>query len=824
MKGKQGPRKRLALIFLWLCAVQAGTAQPYPQVDSATISDEWFNQGNSHLINREWSPAIQAFRNALQYAGDEVQQASIHQNLGSLHFLLADYQKATIHFEYALQLLNRVASGQSRIADICLNLGFTWLEIGAPDKAERWFKMAGMRNIQDRGQWSLRLALGTGNVLFSKGSYHEAKSIYTHALAGCDLTMPVTEEEIWLRKNLAWSFQTLGQLDSARQTLDQALDRIRLTGKKKNYTILEIQLQKSLLMTSSNEFREALQLLDDAMSQIDREANLLIDTGNASRQLKTMDVLKYRVLYEKIQAQWRLLNLKIADPIAIHRLYEDVRNTLALGEELASNRRLKDLIFMQPVIQRSLAGIALELILKMDGDIVRQTDDVVSITEGLVWFEEQCYNGNDVAIGILPDSLRASFIGLKQQLFRLHKQRFLEEPQILMPLPQLAGEGVALLKNLFSYDNLWLREHEDNHTDFSTIHLRLHQDEAVIEYLVFDTTLFTILFTADTAILLKQHTGHDFISNVKGFIKALKVLDPLAFIHYSTSLYHLLIAPVEGQIENKFFLRIIPDRQLLALPFDALMIRNREQPGFSGDYLINRHETTCYTSIYAWINGLMNLSDTVGSRTYTYDFGACAPEFSGLEAASIPHATREVENIARLFRSESKKIRTLSGKGISIDTLLALGEQSRIFHMATHGYRDPGHPEFSGWMLPGDPSPSPHTTNPETRLEIGALQSFQMESDLVVLSSCAIGAEQGNTWYRMTGFPTNFFRAGVNHVLFSLWDVSDKHTDDFMSSFYRNYLDGKSYGTALRAAKLQMLSNPETAFPTIWAVFVLWSD
>jgi len=76
----------------------------------------------------------------------------------------------------------------------------------------------------------------------------------------------------------------------------------------------------------------------------------------------------------------------------------------------------------------------------------------------------------------------------------------------------------------------------------------------------------------------------------------------------------------------------------------------------------------------------------------------------------------------------------------------------------------------------------------------------------------------------MTGFPRNFLKAGVNHILFSHWNVSDKHTRQFMLTFYRHILTGKSYSAALREAKLKMLELPETAIPTIWAPFVLWSN
>ena len=55
----------------------------------------------------------------------------------------------------------------------------------------------------------------------------------------------------------------------------------------------------------------------------------------------------------------------------------------------------------------------------------------------------------------------------------------------------------------------------------------------------------------------------------------------------------------------------------------------------------------------------------------------------------------------------------------------------------------------------------------------------------------------------------------------SLWKVYDKHTKELMIELYRNILSGKGYSEALRGAKLEMISDPATAFPNKWGGFVL---
>ncbi|MFH1936165.1 MAG: CHAT domain-containing tetratricopeptide repeat protein [Bacteroidota bacterium] len=824
------------MFFLWLSVPNKGAGQSPLHTDSAFISAGWFDQGNVHLIRREWKQAHQAYREAVRYASDDFQQAAIHQNLGALYFLLTDYQKAAIHFEYAFHLLEGKISDQEQLTEICFNLGNTFVERGDPDRAWRWFDLAETYCPSESYLWQVRIALGTGNVLFSQGAYREAIVRYNRALALCSQASPVPEEEVWLRKNLAWSFEACEQVDSALWMLDQAIERTGISGIEECSIMPEILLQKGLLLNSSGKLREALKVFEEAWDLANRMQSLPVGSDIVTQPLNTNDVLMYRILYEKVKAKWRLSGTMQPDPMFTVEIYSDVLLGLNLGEALAGNSLLRELIAMEPGIQRSLTGMALEISSLTEGANTQTIQKMVNLTERLTFFEDVCQSGDDLSSWNLPEPLRTCFQRLRKQLFSLHKLRLIEDLGTLHPEPGLVKKRMATLYKLDSLDRLRPEETKDCFSsdpdvpgfsdipDLSRIHACLRQDEALIKFLLCDSTLFTILFSTDTSISVKRNVGNEFIQQVNNYLKSLKMLDHQAFIHFSTGLYHHLIEPVEEFLVNRSSLLMIPDRQLPAFPFDALIRSVGEPPALSANYLINHFETTCYTSLSSWYKRRIHLPDPTEDHMYEYDFVAGTPEFYGGGFTALPHATREVQKITTLFQSKNRKVMTLAGKDFTAESLLTLAGQSRIVHLATHGYRNPDHPECSGWMLPGDPAPSPHMRKPVSGLEIGALQAFHLESDLLVLSSCSVGPESRRSWYRMTGFPYNFFRAGINHLLFSLWDVSDKYTHQLMYAFYRNYLNGSSYPESLRAAKLEMLSAPETAFPTIWAVFVLWSD
>jgi len=819
------------IVFFFLYQAN-GIGQSVSGYDSLSLPAYWFNRGTISLLKREWEPALLAYRNALQYSSGEIQQARIHQNLGSLNFLMADYEKAAIHYEYAFHLLEATTTGSEQLTEICFNLIFTFVERGDLKRAMQWLDLADKYKPAEPGSWFLRLALGAGNILFSQGEFRKAVEIFRKAIDYCSSVRAVTEEEVSLRKNLARSYQALGQLDSAKLVLDLAIFRIRSSNTRDSSSISEILLQKGRVLGFSGEHDNAQRTFEEALYLLNSKNSLSEDPTSITDRLDQKDVLKYKILYEWLIIEWKLIGLRNKQSTEIRWLYETARQVLLLGERLLANNVLRESMVMEPGIQRSLTGIALDMILSMDEDCKWLLPEAIPLTERLTAFEILCNNSDGYKKPLDNDTLEVNRNSLKNQLFRFHKQQYDEDSEILIPERKMVTERAGILSRLYEYDSKRLKSSPDlvildpipissDSGYVSALHTLIQGDEALIRYLIADSFLFTVLFTNDTLVLHKEKIAKEIVTNTGNYITALKTLNLPACNQYGKELYRQLILPIERELSGKFRLQIIPGKLLLSIPFDALILNAPETEGTSDCFLINHYEIACYASISAWIEGHTDITDSTCLKTFRYEFGGCAPDFSGEDIVSIPHTIHEVEQIARLFRLRNKSVRTMTGKMLFIDSLFALGGQSRVFHLATHADRNFRQPEFSGWMLPRDPSPSPNLGPSENKLEIGALQTIHLGSELLVLSSCSIGTDSPKYWYRMTGFPDNFFQAGVSHVLFSLWDVSDKHTDEFMNSFYWNYLDGRSYSAAIRSAKLQMLSIPETSSPTVWAVFVM---
>ena len=105
-------------------------------------------------------------------------------------------------------------------------------------------------------------------------------------------------------------------------------------------------------------------------------------------------------------------------------------------------------------------------------------------------------------------------------------------------------------------------------------------------------------------------------------------------------------------------------------------------------------------------------------------------------------------------------------------------------------------------------------------LELGEIVQLNLNSDMVVLSSCRSGLGRIDEAEGIIGLQKAFFEAGSKSVLVTLWDVSDKYTTYLMQDFYELLSEGNSKPDALRKAKLSFIEK-HSPNPYYWSAFVL---
>jgi tetratricopeptide (TPR) repeat protein len=249
-------------------------------------------------------------------------------------------------------------------------------------------------------------------------------------------------------------------------------------------------------------------------------------------------------------------------------------------------------------------------------------------------------------------------------------------------------------------------------------------------------------------------------------------------------MYDSLVAPFEPLLKGRHLI-VVPHGSLHYLPFHALFDGN--------EYLIDR-----FTVSYA---------PSAGIYALCCERRATSAERSlilGIPDANTPWILPEVQQVASVVPAPH----LLIGADANLESLRRLGKSSRMIHIATHGSFRSDNPMFSAVRL-GDSS-----------LSLYDLYSLQLPVELLTLSGCATGLNVVAAGDELIGLTRGLLYAGARSLLLTLWDVHDRTTADFMSSFYTHLernMDNKAL--ALRQAMLEL--RQQHAHPYFWAPFVV---
>jgi|HubBroStandDraft_6_1064221.scaffolds.fasta_scaffold48964_2 tetratricopeptide (TPR) repeat protein len=248
-------------------------------------------------------------------------------------------------------------------------------------------------------------------------------------------------------------------------------------------------------------------------------------------------------------------------------------------------------------------------------------------------------------------------------------------------------------------------------------------------------------------------------------------------------LYDSLIGPIRSRLRAKHLL-VVPHGMLHSLPFQAL---------FDGQqYLIDSFSVS-----YAPSATVYSLCHARPVNPFT---GALV---LGIPDAAAPFVLDEVKSVAETIPASELFL----GEMATSNVLRAKGAHSRLIHIATHGYFRQDNPMFSGIRLGNG------------ILSLYDLYQLKLSAELITLSGCATGLSVVTDGDELLGLLRGLIYAGAQSALLTLWDVQDRSTAEFMTSFYRYLPHAENKAVALRQATLDLRSvHPH---PYYWAPFVL---
>ena len=336
----------------------------------------------------------------------------------------------------------------------------------------------------------------------------------------------------------------------------------------------------------------------------------------------------------------------------------------------------------------------------------------------------------------------------------------------------------------------------------------LGPDDALLEYLVGDSTTIVFVVSADSVASLDLNVPRTTIAGLVDFARG-TLGSPRegparqAWRAPMRRLFRYLIAPVDasGLLAGKRRLLIVPHAELHYLPFAALV-----QPGAPEHLLIERYVIEYVPSASVWVR--------LRSRPILPARGgvlALAPR-----AAQLPGSVDEVAAIGRIHRARA---RVLVGAVATERAFRALAPDQDIIHLATYGVLNKHNPLFSYIELgAGD--------GEDGRLEVHEVFGLTLKARLLVLSACQTGlgagaladVPPGDDW---VGLSQAFLFSGASNVLATLWPVQDRATARLMERFYTELAEGKPEAEALAEAQRAALTARGTEHPFFWAGFAL---
>jgi CHAT domain-containing protein len=185
---------------------------------------------------------------------------------------------------------------------------------------------------------------------------------------------------------------------------------------------------------------------------------------------------------------------------------------------------------------------------------------------------------------------------------------------------------------------------------------------------------------------------------------------------------------------------------------------------------------------------------------------------------NLPGALKELSELEKL--SESARIyKQADATEAKLQELNQQGvlTQYRYLVFSAHGYLSPQVPALSSIVL-GQVNNPPGIDGYVTAAE---WPSYDLKSDLMVLSACETGLGEVVGGEGVMGLPYAFYVAGNKNTILTLWKISDDITTEFIISFFTKLKAGVGQIEALTETKREFLKKGDSN-PKYWAAFVLY--
>jgi CHAT domain-containing protein/tetratricopeptide (TPR) repeat protein len=356
----------------------------------------------------------------------------------------------------------------------------------------------------------------------------------------------------------------------------------------------------------------------------------------------------------------------------------------------------------------------------------------------------------------------------------------------------------------------------------------LKQDEVLLEYVLDEPNSYCVSISRKNAFVRVLPTGRKEIEKL-----AQQYIDEIRARASEAEISKQLYETVKTNPRNleRAQILIAPDGILHLLPFEALQ-------DHQGQYLLKSHAVS-YVPSSTILNTLRrgqkhepapNPLLAVGDVAYENQGGVgkrlSTPasvrgriergiaNLSGVAFSDLPQTREEVLEIGKIVGPNA--VILLAKNATETAFKKELLDQFRVLHLAVHGFADMQYPERSALVLGADPESSD-----DGLLQVREIIRLRLNAELTTLSACDTGVGKLQGQEGISNLVEAFLVAGSKSVVASLWSADDTSANALMERFYKRLAEGESISSALRNAKLDLLTKyGDQVSPFYWAAFI----
>ena len=818
-------------IFIFLLFIGNAFGQQNPVDIIYSNLDNYLEQPNLYNLEK-----LQTSIKDNSISGKEVQLARTiaYCNIGFVAAKAGDLRSAIDFYEQAKQLYFFKELSNYDIIEYCLKpLGNLYIKTQAFSEAENTIKHYILyAKKTGQGKQELGGILNLSVLYFNRGEFEKSKIILVQAL----------EKEPWnneLKLNLASAYFGLNQKEQTKNLLKEIL-----SNSKDNVPAYQLSAQVFL---SDQEYSKAISSLHKALKALQNssevnvreEARLhlsLAETYLTSNEFSN-SLLEIQEVYSHLIPSYKE-NQKIP---FIEQLYAettlmdalDLHATL-LSQSGKSEESLKvfelasqvnDFIFMNLFMQDSRL-LAQQNVNRRSDLIMELYYQQYQLTEKIEWLEKAIsldskVKGRIVSDAVYLKNILASkgdnnskrFQDLNKEISFLANEIKKETNKNNFNVETISSlqksYSIALTQQRILYDSLQSDLQTDNHNSKTGSLIEIRQkatklNQTIVSYFMGSEAIYQFVISEEKATFIKltdsKETYEDFRESIRSYNRffddpSIINNDINAYSKASYNLFKNLNLPVSEK------LIIIPDGILSFVPFQTLLTEKTESRQYAQmPFLI-------FNSSVSYLLTLRDYSkDEVAFKKEQSVLGVF-PVFKN-SIQELSYSMYEADAIKNIYSSKM-----LMEEEATSEKFSEQSDNFSIIHIATHALGGTFNDEASIQFF-------------DRTLSVEELYSLYFPAELVVLSACDTGIGKLIKGEGALSLARAFQYAGAGNVLFSLWQVNDKSTTEWMTYYYKNLKKFQSRDFALHHSSVDYLldeniDNSQKS-PYYWGAFVYY--